>query len=128
MESREVVIDTSIFIDFLRAKNKTSTILYKIADNINICISSVTLYELLMGATNENKRVDVITLTKDLIALPFSENVATKAAEIYHELRKTNKMIEFRDIFIAATCIVNKAHLLTLNKKHFVRINGLHVQ
>lgn len=37
-------------------------------------------------------------------------------------------MIEFRDIFIAATCVVNKASLLTLNKKHFTRIAGLQVQ
>lgn len=51
MEGRKIVIDTNIFIDFLRAKNKTTTALYKIADNLNICISSVTLYELLMGAT-----------------------------------------------------------------------------
>jgi len=36
-------------------------------------------------------------------------------------------MIEFRDIFIAATCIVNDLPVRTLNKKHFDRITGLHV-
>jgi tRNA(fMet)-specific endonuclease VapC len=34
-------------------------------------------------------------------------------------------MIEFRDIFIAATCIVNELPLITLNKKHFKRIEEL---
>lgn len=36
-------------------------------------------------------------------------------------------MIEFRDIFIAATCIVNGLPIVTLNKKHFKRIAGLKI-
>jgi len=36
-------------------------------------------------------------------------------------------MIEFRDIFIAATCMVNNLPVKTLNKKHYDRIEGLSV-
>lgn len=36
-------------------------------------------------------------------------------------------MIEFRDIFIAATCIVNELPIATLNKKHFKHIEGLKI-
>jgi tRNA(fMet)-specific endonuclease VapC len=50
MESPGMVVDTSIFIEFLRAKDKTKTALYLIPDDAQIYISSVTLYELLMGA------------------------------------------------------------------------------
>ena len=53
MESSRVVIDTNIFIDYLRAKDKKNTDLYKIPNSKRIYISSVTLYELLIGATNE---------------------------------------------------------------------------
>ena len=45
--------------------------------------------------------------------------------EIYHQLRQVNKMIEFRDIFIAATALVYNLPVKTLNKKHFARISGL---
>ena len=45
-----MVIDTSIFIEFLRAKDKTKTALFLIPDDEQIFISSITLYELLMGA------------------------------------------------------------------------------
>ncbi|MGN7205873.1 type II toxin-antitoxin system VapC family toxin [Pedobacter sp. SAFR-022] len=48
-----------------------------------------------------------------------------KAAELYHKLRLSNQMIEFRDIFIAATCLVHELPIITFNKKHFERIDGL---
>ena len=55
MENRRMVIDTGIFIEYLRAKNKTKTILFNIPEDVEIYISAVTLYELLMGATSEEK-------------------------------------------------------------------------
>jgi len=64
------------------------------------------MYELCIGATDEQKREDVRLLTEDAIVLPFDERVSLKAAEIYHVLRRTNKMIEFRDLFIAALCAI----------------------
>jgi len=122
-----VVVDTSIFIDYLRAKDKKNTDLYKIPSIERIYISSVTLYELLIGATNEQKREDVQLLTEDTIVLPFDDEVSIRSSEIYHDLRKTNKMIEFRDIFIAATCLIHNLPLKTTNKNHFKRVKGLKI-
>ncbi|SEP39041.1 type II toxin-antitoxin system VapC family toxin [Mucilaginibacter sp. OK283] len=79
------------------------------------------------GATNKEKENDVKNITGDLSVLPFTDTVAQKAAQIYHQLRQSNQMIEFRDIFIAATCIVNEMPIITLNKKHFKRIDGLKI-
>ena len=128
MESSRVVVDTSIFIDYLRAKDKKNTELYKIPGTKKIYISSVTLYELLMGATNELKRQDVQLLTEDTIILPFDEEVSIQASRIYHDLRKTNKIIDFRDIFIAATCLIHNLPIKTTNKKHFQRIKELKIE
>lgn len=127
MESSGMVVDTSIFIEFLRAKDKTKTALFLIPDDEQIYISSVTLYELLMGASTPDKITDIKMLTDEVPVLPFNEEVAQKSAEIYHQLRQLNQMIEFRDIFIAATCLVNNLPIKTLNKKHFDRIQELSV-
>ncbi len=127
MATRNLVIDSGIFIEFLRAKDKKKTTLYRISDKEHLFISAVTYYELLMGATSAEKKQDIALLTEDLTILSFSEAVAAKASDIYHQLRKANKMIEFRDIFIAATCIMHNAMICTLNKKHFERIEDLHV-
>lgn len=80
-----------------------------------------------MGAYSPEKVKDIRILTEDIPVLPFTEDIANKAAETYHQLRQANKMIEFRDIFIAATCMVNNLPVKTLNKKHFDRIEGLNV-
>jgi predicted nucleic acid-binding protein len=125
MERTGMVVDTSIFIEFLRAKDKTKTALFLIPDTNHIYISAVTLYELLIGANTPEKVNDIKILTQDLPVLSFNEDVAIRAAQIYLMLRQQNKMIEFRDIFIAATCIVNNLPVKTLNLKHFERIDGI---
>ncbi|MDB5023327.1 MAG: type toxin-antitoxin system VapC family toxin [Mucilaginibacter sp.] len=122
-----MVIDTGIFIEHLRAKDKLKSTLYNLPSDVEFFISSVTLYELYMGATTPEKENDIKLITEDLSILPFSDSVAVEAARIYHRLRLSNKMIEFRDIFISATCLVNDLPLVTLNRKHFDRIKGLKI-
>lgn len=122
-----MVIDTGIFIDHLRAKNKLKTTLYSLPPDAELFISAVSLYELYMGATTSEKEHDVKLITEDLSILAFSDAVALEAAKIYHQLKVANKMIEFRDIFIAATCIANDLPIVTLNQKHFSRIKGLKI-
>ncbi|WP_342088878.1 type II toxin-antitoxin system VapC family toxin [Dyadobacter sp. OTU695] len=125
MENTGLVIDTGIFIDYLRKTEKSKTILASLPNDSSLFVSAVTVYELMMGATNEQKRKDVDTLLEGISVLPFDEEVSVKAAEIYHSLRRRNQMIEFRDIFIAATALIFQLLIKTLNKDHFQRIETL---
>lgn len=120
-----MVVDTGIFIDYLRSKDKTKTILQNLPDDAELYVSSITLYELYMGATSPQKWIDVKTLTDDIPVLPFTKTISEKAAIIFQELKKGNRIIEFRDIFIAATAMVHDLPVLTRNKKHFLRVKGL---
>lgn len=122
-----MVVDTSVFIEFLRATKKDKTLLYKIADDSKLYVSTVTLFELYAGATNHSKWMDIKLLTEDLILLPLTVDVSQYAAKIFQKLRMENQIIEFRDIFIGATAIANKLPILTLNKKHFSRIADLEI-
>ena len=127
MEATRMVVDTSVFIDHLRAKHKARTILSCIPNETEIFISSVTIYELLLGATNAEKWNDVELITQGLPILTFTGNVAKRAAQIFHELKKENSLIEFRDIFIAATALIYRLPILTINTKHFKRVKGVQV-
>jgi predicted nucleic acid-binding protein len=60
--------------------------------------------------------------------LSFNSNVADVASEIAKKLKAKNKIIEFRDIFIAATAIANDIPLSTFNVKHFERIDDLELR
>jgi predicted nucleic acid-binding protein len=117
-----MVIDTNIFIEHLRAKDKLTTNLAQLPPDKELFVSAVSLYELFMGATTPEKKNDIRLITEDLSILPFNDLIAIEAAKIYHELKLSNKLIEFRDIFIAATCLVHQLPLHTLNKQHFKRI------
>ncbi|HEY4327172.1 MAG TPA: type II toxin-antitoxin system VapC family toxin [Mucilaginibacter sp.] len=122
-----MVIDTNIIIDHLRSKDKLASKLYQLSDEPTLYISAVSIYELYMGATSKDKEKDIKLVTESLIVLPFTDAVALQASKIYHQLKKENELIEFRDIFIAATCLVNGLSIATLNKKHFKRIEGLKI-
>ena len=120
-----MVIDTGIFIEHLRKPDKSKPILASLPNDTSIFVSAVTVYELMMGAIDNQKKTDVETLLNGLPILPFNEEVSLKAAEIYHNLRRRNSLIEFRDIFIAATALTFQLPIKTLNQGHFQRIENL---
>ncbi|WP_439557965.1 type II toxin-antitoxin system VapC family toxin [Dyadobacter sp.] len=125
MENSGMVIDTGIFIEFLRKSDKSKTILASLPNDASLFVSAVTVYELMMGATNDEKKNDVRILLDGIPVLPFNEEVSVNAAEIYHNLRRRNLLIEFRDIFIAASAITFHLPVKTLNQGHFQRIENL---
>lgn len=122
-----MVVDTSVIIEHFHKKDKTATLLYQLADEPELYVSAVTMYELYMGAPTKEKMQDIAHITGDMMVLPFNDEVALQAGRIYHKLRSTNKMIEFRDIFIAATCLTFDLPIATLNHKHFRRIDDLKI-
>jgi len=122
-----MVIDTSVMIEHLRARDKLTTKLYQLSDETELYISAVSMYELYMGATSKEKHKDIQLLTEPLTVLPFTDAVALQAAQLFHQLKRKNELIEFRDIFIAATCLVFELPIATLNEKHFKRIDGLKI-
>lgn len=125
MADRILLIDTSIFIDFLRKQRKDKTELWKLREQASCAMSSVTLFELLAGANTEIKRQDATKLSKWIAVLPFDATTAEIAGNIFRDLRARNALIEFRDIFIAATALQHRLELATFNKRHFERVNDL---
>lgn len=125
MEARKLVIDSTLFIEHLRAKDKSATTLSQLSEETVLFVSAVTLFELFTGASTEEKKRDVHILTDDLTVIPFDKETAFEAVAIYRMLRSQNKMLEFRDLFIAASAIRHNLELKTLNRKHFERIDNL---
>ena len=123
-----MVIDSNILIEHLRTKDKLSTKFYKLLQgNEKLFISAVSVYEIYCGAATKDKEKNIKLLIKDITILPFDFEASLKAAEIFRQLKSKNQLIEFRDIFIAATCMIENLPISTLNKKHFERIDGLEI-
>ncbi len=124
MEDRRILVDTSVVIDHFRKKNKQKSLLYELAKDNKLFLSAISKFEFLVG-TKPSQISQTEKLIEGFFILSFNSNVAAVASDIAKKLKTKNKIIEFRDIFIAATAIANDIPLSTLNIKHFERIDDL---
>jgi len=69
------------------------------------------------------KRTRSLLLLGGLAVAPFSRNHAVRAAQLAAEMKL--ETIGFADFQIAATALVDGAELLTFNREHFTRVQGL---
>ncbi|MCP4401491.1 MAG: type II toxin-antitoxin system VapC family toxin [bacterium] len=125
MADRRVLVDTSIIIEFLRKTHKDRSLLWKIKTSAECFMSSISLFELLSGVKTPRHREDIHKVTRWIESVYFDDDVADMAASIFRELKQQNQVIEFRDIFIAATARLYNFPIATLNTDHFTRIDGL---
>ncbi len=127
MENRGILIDTSIVIEYLRSTKREKTNFIQLFQEYDIFLSVISIFELFNGAKDQNKKQDIDTIICEVNTQNFSIETAKIASEIYRNLRKQNKIIEFRDILIAATSIQYNLPIATLNIKHFARIENLQI-
>jgi tRNA(fMet)-specific endonuclease VapC len=59
--------------------------------------------------------------------LPFDQVAVQQAVVINNQLKLKSKQIGIADLFIAAIAMSNNMPFVTLNKKHFERIQGLEI-
>ncbi len=120
-----ILLDTSVLIEYFRAKDKRITTLYALfRQDERFVISAVTHYETLIGA-NETDIVFWNELLKEIKVLPFDMDCSIVAINIYKELKKQNKLIDMADMLIGSTSIAKGCPIATLNRKHFNRIEGI---
>lgn len=121
-----VILDTNIIIDHLRQPFKKSK-LRQLEEKISVkdlAISIITIQELYEGKStlDEIQERTLLETINPLKVLPYTYEVAQIAGELVRDL---GRRVEFPDAAIAATAILNKASLFTLNKKDFKGIKNL---
>lgn len=122
-----VILDTDIVIDCIRQPGNKNTPLVKLLQSVkpqDVAISVITIQELYVGESSKEiqKEEFFLKLISKLALLPYDYKIAKMAGEIMRDIRPR---IQFADAAIAATAILNKARLLTLNKKDFKGIKKL---
>ena len=113
-----VLVDSNILIAVLRRHEEVISALTKLSeDAVPIC-SALSIYEVEQGA-----RPDEIDSTRRFLeafdVAPVNHAVAQKAAELVRASKRSIRQIDPIDFLIAATCLVHRYELLTLNRKDF---------
>lgn len=119
-----IVLDTSVVIDLFidgDAADATDSIV-KRGDG---ALSAITVFELLSGVRDPahlRERREVIDTCR---VLEVSREVSFRAAALYTHLRDSGQLIPNEDLLIAATALVRRCALHTLNRRHYRRIPAL---
>ena len=120
-----VMLDSSVLIEYFRARNKERTLYTEIIGKHEIrSISVIAKMEVLYGVRSELVEYWAAVFAT-MMVIPFTDNTVAKAHEIVLELQRKNLLLEIGDVMIAATAMVEGVPLATLNRKHFERIEGL---
>lgn len=118
---QKICLDTDICIEIIKDTPLGRNAIKRIEDS-QIFISSISVFEIYLREFNIDK---IDFFINKFSILNFDDSCAIKGSEIMKSLKKSGKIVDFRDVFIATTCIVNNCNFLTLNKKHFENIKDL---
>lgn len=121
------VADTDVLIDFLRDRGQNAKRIELELKTGRLHTTSVTAFELWVGAKSPNQKTAVETLLAAMSIIPLDAQASAKAGEVYQLLESKGQTIGMADSLIAGICLSRDSILITGNKKHFKRVTGLKI-
>ncbi len=121
----DYLIDTDVFIWYLRGNEKAKELLH----SIEFCISSVTYMELIQGMRNKHelKLLQKMIKSWEIKVIYIDEDISAKAL-FYMEEYFLSHTMELADSLIGATCTKYGLTLITANDKHYKVIKNLDIK
>jgi predicted nucleic acid-binding protein len=118
------LIDSCILIDHLRG-NKNIDFLKKDKRN-HLEISIITMMELILGARNKKEIANMQNAFTRIGIVHINEEISRLAYDFLYQYNKSHNLF-INDAIIAATAVVNKTILVTLNVSDFKFIPGISI-
>jgi len=120
-----IIADTDVLIDFLQGTGASAERVALELEHAQLCTTAVSRFELLAGARSARQHKLVLQLLEALPCLPLDSAAADRAAEVRRSLEKRGQGIGMGDSLIAGIALATKSILLTRNRQHFERVDGL---
>jgi tRNA(fMet)-specific endonuclease VapC len=120
-----IIADTDVLIDFLRGRGGAAKRVAFELETRSFGTTAITAFELRSGARTSSQRKGIDTLLDAMTLFSFGPEEARIAADLRQQLESQGKAIGMADYMVAAVCIANDGVLLTRNRKHFERVEGL---
>jgi len=130
------LFDTSFVIDLFKHDPKAMSKAREVDESPSAkAISTITVHEALRGLyyLYRGDRLDEkLGLAESSLgrfyAIPYTYQVAKRAAELNASLARKGEMLGFADVAIAATALAHGFTLVTRDAKGFRRIEGLRLE
>jgi tRNA(fMet)-specific endonuclease VapC len=122
------MLDTNVCIHVMR--NRETPVRKQFNDNVGaMCISTVTLHELMHGVHRSARPTYQRELTLDLVSrlgvLEFDDLAANHSGDIHATLGKSGQLIGSYDMLIAGHARSRGLTIVTNNMREFTRVEGL---
>ena len=126
----EYLVDTDWAIDYLHRTDRTVRRLEEFfTEGVGLSVISLAeLYDGLAGSKNPDADAEALHLFLEAVDVVPLDNAACQVfGEERARLREAGNLIGDMDILIGATAISNNLTLLTNNRQHFERMQGLSI-
>jgi len=124
------VVDTDWVIHTLAGQARAATTLRRLVTQ-RIAVSIITLGEVYEVAFTSSNPQAYLSGFRQMLAsyraLPVTEPISERFAEVRSYLRRRGELISDFDILIAATALDHDLTLLTFNLRHFERVPDLRI-
>lgn len=127
MEKKNLILcDSDVLIEFLDRSNPhvKNTLLH--IGFQNLCASTVTAAELVVGAQDKQHLSRIRHFISDLVVIPVSNDISAILLDLIYKYSLSHGL-RIQDACIAATALHFDMPLYTLNKRDFQFINGLRI-
>ncbi len=127
-----ICLDTSVLIDLLK-NNKEAVEKIKGLGSNEIIATRINIFEILLGVfcrgAPQKFSEDVRSLTSSIKILELDEVSCIQSARIKSGLVQKGREIETTDCLIAGIMLANGCNtIITKNKEHFSRIEGIKIE
>ncbi|MDP3733358.1 MAG: type II toxin-antitoxin system VapC family toxin [Candidatus Daviesbacteria bacterium] len=114
-----VLIDTDIWIDFLKKREYAIELVTKLAEQTQIFTSILTITELRAGMTTEQAEKYMPIFYAHTEIVDISKEIAEMSGEFLKEYSLKGISLASVDVLIASSAILQNCQLVTRNKKDF---------
>ena len=119
-----VIVDTSVFIDFLKGSDKIAKEVTNLLETNRVISTGIIIAELMQGIKKPNEEERIEDLLTGVTLLEISNPLWIKAGRLSSSLRRRGINIPLTDTAIAILAVNYDLYIFTLDN-HFAQIPNL---
>ena len=123
-EERNILIDTSAWVEFFRGTLKTADTVAKLIEKGQACICGVISYELIQGSKSDDEALHLSGVLSALNYIEMTPELWIRAGNVSAGLRKKGITLPMSDLLIGSIALEHGLEVLTQDE-HFASIPGL---
>jgi tRNA(fMet)-specific endonuclease VapC len=120
-----IIADSDVLIDYLGSKIPAAARAAVLIENKELCTTVITRYEIMSGIGTPHQIESAQRLFALVPTLTLDTECAERGAKVRRELERKGLTIGIADSLIAGIALTFSCALLTRNRRHFDRVDGL---